>query len=197
MKKCLSLILSIVLLSLASCSDNDDTVWLSYKETKIANFKMYVGSENGGVEVNTANIDPKRYFRYELNSIDERLKDASCSFSGNKITDNFGDLYSSAKYKITDNKIYILEQNKYGETYWAFYAFGHPDGFKRLTHYGYQYQTKENVYTLTFLHFDYYEELETININDAIEVSYDFDSLDEMTSITDTIVFCTIESYFR
>ena len=66
-KKLLLSLSCVVALSFtfASCSDDDDDT-LSYRETKVSVFKMYVGSPSGGVEVNTTNLDVKDILHMKL-----------------------------------------------------------------------------------------------------------------------------------
>ncbi|NDW17486.1 hypothetical protein D0T53_00980 [Dysgonomonas sp. 216] len=189
LRKLLPLVLGVVTLGFASCSDDDDDS-VSYKETKIVNFKMYVGSENGGVEVNTANIDPKKYFKEDLEEEIDDNEGVSITFSGNKATVSYSGEKGTISYKVENGKLYFGEEN-----YWWFAGFGGTGGFKVSEHYGY-YRTQYS-YNFNDIDLEDLNDQETIDINDVMESNYYLGSLDDMRSIQDTIVFCTIESYFR
>ena len=82
----LSIIMSLFLsFGFFSCSDNDDEIKypkaLTYKSKQVVEFKLYVGSENGGVEVSTKDLDPKNYWKDGITDDDQSFPKLNITFT--------------------------------------------------------------------------------------------------------------------
>lgn len=117
------LTLAIVALSVCfnSCSnDDDDKVkypkTLSYKKTEAVEFKIYVGSENGGKEVSTADLDPADFWPAEYFKEDKEWYEGfSVTFIDDnsvKLINKFDSEEVSALYKFEGDKLSLFNEEE-------------------------------------------------------------------------------------
>lgn len=123
----------------------------------------------------------------------------SASFSGNKLSSyRNGKYQGSAEYKVENGKVYVYSwtEDEDGNDIEAWFpiAFGNSNSLRFVDH---VVLTKWNGYSNRY-YFDIEEiEGENITLNEVLTETDPFDSLSDMTSVTDTIMWCTIQSVFN
>lgn len=74
---------------------------------EVKEFKMYVGSPNGAVEINTTGMKPETLWKAEIESIKESY-DFSVTFLNDSVVDLFaGEKKMAYSYKFEDGRLYI------------------------------------------------------------------------------------------
>lgn len=135
-----------------ACSndDNEDngknySIPLTYKKTEVVEFKMYVGSETGGKEVSTENIDPKKFWDGYTPENDDFFFDREILFKDNSsLSLKIEDVNHTLPYKFEDNgALFVYNENAerpqdekfllgYGNTH-KIIAYGHCSRFNKIT----------------------------------------------------------------
>ncbi len=110
-----------LLIAAAACKkddnkeDNNTSIYpktLTYKGYEVKEFKMYVGSPDGGKEMNTTGIDPKTYWKsYIENKNNEYIGDDYKFLSETEITSST--INKTYQYKFENGELYIFRENKW------------------------------------------------------------------------------------
>jgi hypothetical protein len=173
----------------ASCKDDKTEVkrakTLNYQKTQIAEFKMYVGSAEGGKEVKTTGLDPKTYWKDYIAQNDGAYgkKDFSITFMDDKNFKTSLKKEDKYIYKFTKDTLSILNSKS---TKWELFGFGNKN--QVVVRRG-MYKIKNNANQLIG------GVDNNVTLNSLFTLGKDFKKLSDMKATTDTIMYCNIHYY--
>lgn len=182
--------ITLAFLFLCSCSsDSADTAGvLRYKESEIEKpFKLYVGSPNGGKEY--TKTDSLKIDNFIRSSFFESYSNTTITFpSENEILVTFAATQvkpEKSVYKFENGSLFIYAGGKF-----LYFGEGNADALAIRQHYV-GYKTGEGDFVL-----EQVDPQKNITADDAVSYTT-FGSLKNMTSVEDTLVWCTRASYFN
>lgn len=182
----LSIIMSLFLsFGFFSCSDNDDEIKypkaLTYKSKQVVEFKLYVGSENGGVEVSTKDLDPKNYWKDGITDDDQSFPKLNITFTDDEnITVN----NHSTQYSFDNGVMSVYDKE---DKEWNIVGYGNRISLRLASAYAKDHKIYENGYGSST-----WGEERNITLSDFIGEgeNYSFSSLADMKHKEDTIMWC-------
>lgn len=193
MKKINCILLSIVMLSLSfaatSCSSDDDNskypIKFTHKSFESGDFKIYVGSAEGGKEISTDGMSPKKYWGdwmaeeniiYVITLNDEK---SATIASGNR--------KATYDYKFENKQLFFKDKGE-----WVRFAYGDENQLKEVASYNYYRKTRvdgsssgRGEYSIDF------------NIDNIFEHTSTFNSLNDLTSTGDTVSWHNTYSVYK
>jgi len=178
----------IVLFAFMACGDDENSEKsIRYVEFQsgIENFKMYVGSDEGGIEVGTDTL--KRKVEVFFPSIlFESYTSTSISFFNEEIIIEQSSIYERFKHKFDDGSLYVDKEG--GE--FRYFGDGDQNSLDIRQHYiGYKTGDGE-FYRLSST------PLKMID-KDTVAAQTPFGEIADMKDATDTLIWCTRRAAFR
>lgn len=183
-------------LGLTSCSDDDiDKVSyphsIKYVKSEITEFKMYIGSENGGKEVSTAGLDPAKYWPEDYLEDLDTMKGISIEYKDKEnavVTVTAENKSYSSKYKFEKGELLLINE----ENQWETLAYGDIKRIKMHTAFSKICKYYPNGNSVA-----YGGEEEHVSLNDLLGKDRLFESLSDMKYAKDTIMWCNLQHIYE
>ena len=178
----------ILLIVFAACGDDGNSERaLRYIDTQsgIVDFKMYVGSDEGGIEFDIDSLK-KKVDAFFPSTLFESYTSTSVSFTNDEIIIEQSSIYERFKYKFEDGSLYINKEG--GEL--RYFGDGDQNALDIRQHYiGYK-SGDEAYHLLSSI------PIKTIS-KDTVAAQTPFAKVAAMTNTGDTLIWCTRRATFR
>jgi len=178
-------------ISFSACSSDDDdnkTNTVKYQKREITEFKMFVGSDEGGKEVQTNNLDIADYwgdkYFYDTNGGSSFDPDRIYTFDDKNISVTINGKVISTPYKVDGDILYVYDNT---DNEWEILGHGTRYSYVEKSH-CYKYIQSEGS--------GWGNDEEAITLDMMLKKS-NFGTLANMKNITDTIMWCNVDYIYK